>query len=292
MIPQRAILSRLRALWKKGFILTLFSEGNYSQLWSRKMRLGQLLMWIVLYHLLIISIIVTAVVFTPLHIWLSGGDVVDKAEVLELEKKLADIHRQLVQHEQYIEGLKKRWTHQAESAQEVLKKQVPVLPQKRGIAARSKADSLLRQEMEAQLTSQKPRAIPVAVETRSHPVVHFTPPIRGKISAPFMVERDHFGIDIIAPKNTPVLATLPGHVIVADWTATTGYTIGIQHDNNIVSFYKHNSRLLKEIGDFVQAGEAIAIIGNSGILTSGPHLHFELWIDGAPVNPQHYMNFQ
>ncbi len=288
----RDILPRIRSLWRKGFILTLFSEGNYSQLWSRKLRVGQLFLWLVLYHLLFIGIIVTAVVFTPLHIWLSGGDVVDKTVVLDLEKKLADIHRQLVQHEQYIEGLKKRWMHRAESPQEVLKRQVPVLPQKRGIAARSKHDSLLRQEMEALLTAQKPKAMPVAVGTRRHPVVHFTPPIRGKISAPFMVEKDHFGIDIIAPKNTPVLATLPGHVIVADWTATTGYTIGIQHDNNIVSFYKHNSRLLKEIGDFVQAGEAIAIIGNSGILTSGPHLHFELWIDGTPVNPQHYMNFQ
>jgi len=288
----RDIPHRIRALWQKGLIISLFSEGNYSQVWSGKLRVGQLLVWFLVYHLVIIGMLMTVVLYTPLHIWLSGGDVVDKAEVLALEKKLADIHRQLVQHEQYIEGLTRRWSHRAESAQEVFKRQVPALPQKRGIAARSRADSLLRQEMEALLTAQRPKAMPVANETRRPPLVHFTPPIRGKISAPFMVEKDHFGIDIIAPKNTPVLATLPGHVIVADWTATTGYTIGIQHDNNIVSFYKHNSRLLKEIGDFVQAGEAIAIIGNSGILTSGPHLHFELWIDGAPVNPQHYMNFQ
>jgi murein DD-endopeptidase MepM/ murein hydrolase activator NlpD len=107
----------------------------------------------------------------------------------------------------------------------------------------------------------------------------------------FDVEKEHFGIDIVAQEKAPVVATLDGTVFFAGWTMETGYVIGIQHSNNIVSFYKHNSVILKKIGNFVKAGEPIAIIGNSGELTSGPHLHFELWKDGIPVNPEDYLIF-
>ena len=104
--------------------------------------------------------------------------------------------------------------------------------------------------------------------------------------------KKHFGIDILAPKNTPVKAVLDGYVFMSDWTLETGYTLGIQHDNNVVSFYKHNSALLKKIGEFVSAGEALAIIGNSGTLSNGPHLHFELWHNGKPVDPASYVIFE
>ena len=82
-----------------------------------------------------------------------------------------------------------------------------------------------------------------------------------------------------------------GHVITADWTLETGYTIGIQHNNDMVSFYKHNATLLKRTGAFVRAGEAVAIIGNTGKMSSGPHLHFELWLQGKPVDPTNYIDF-
>ena len=84
---------------------------------------------------------------------------------------------------------------------------------------------------------------------------------------------------------------MDGYVISSDWTLESGNTVAIQHANNIVSFYKHNSSILKKAGSFVQAGEAIAIIGNSGTLSDGPHLHFELWYNGHPVNPAEFINF-
>lgn len=121
--------------------------------------------------------------------------------------------------------------------------------------------------------------------------IHFSPPVKGYISQEYNPAKKHFGTDITAPKNTPVKTVLGGHVILADWTLNTGNVIGIQHNGDLVSFYKHNSQLLKKVGTFVKAGETIAIIGNTGELSDGPHLHFELWHNGQPVNPTSYINF-
>ena len=116
-------------------------------------------------------------------------------------------------------------------------------------------------------------------------------PVTGTMSLTFSLEKKHYGVDITAPKNTPIKAVSDGFVILCDWTLETGNTIAIQHANNVVSFYKHNSSLLQKVGDKVKTGEAIAIIGNTGEQTSGPHLHFELWKDGKAVNPQEYIRF-
>lgn len=119
----------------------------------------------------------------------------------------------------------------------------------------------------------------------------FVTPVKGIVSDTFAPIRKHYGTDIVAPKGSVIKATQNGTVIVATWAADTGHMIGIQHANNVISFYKHNSALLKRMGDQVNAGEAIAIIGNSGEQTDGPHLHFELWYHGLPVNAQKYINF-
>lgn len=116
-------------------------------------------------------------------------------------------------------------------------------------------------------------------------------PVSGLVSSEFDPTIKHFGVDILAPAKTPILAMMDGIVFSSGWDLETGYSIGIQHSDNILSFYKHNSLLLKEKGTFVRAGEAVAIIGNTGTLSSGPHLHFELWHNGQPINPQDIINF-
>ena len=117
------------------------------------------------------------------------------------------------------------------------------------------------------------------------------PPVKGYITQKYEPNKDHYGIDIVAKDKESVKSALDGTVIMADWTSETGYVIAVQHQYNLVSFYKHNSVLLKKVGNFVKAGDAIAIIGNSGEMSSGPHLHFELWKDGVPINPELYMVF-
>ena len=119
----------------------------------------------------------------------------------------------------------------------------------------------------------------------------FFRPTRGMVSSVFDANKRHFGIDIAASPNESVLATLDGTVIMATYTADTGYVIQVQHNQNLVSVYKHCGSLLKKEGDVVKAGEAIALVGNTGEKTTGPHLHFEIWNRGRALDPSKYIVF-
>lgn len=119
----------------------------------------------------------------------------------------------------------------------------------------------------------------------------FFRPTRGMVSSSFDANRKHFGIDIAATPNESVLATLDGTVILATYTADTGYVIQVQHNQNLVTVYKHCGSLLKKVGDTVKAGEAIALVGNTGEKTTGPHLHFEIWNKGRALDPSKYIVF-
>ena len=122
--------------------------------------------------------------------------------------------------------------------------------------------------------------------------LHFFPPVKGIVSGKFDPHMKHYGTDIVTKPKSPVDAALDGTVIFTGWTMETGFVIEVQHSNNIVSVYKHNAALLKEIGDMVRTGEAIAIVGDSGELyTSGPHLHFEIWYKGSPLDPEKHIIF-
>jgi len=122
--------------------------------------------------------------------------------------------------------------------------------------------------------------------------LHFFTPVKGIVSGKFDPSSKHFGTDIVAKPNSSVGVILDGTVIFTGWTMETGYVIEVQHSNNIVSVYKHNASLLKETGDLVRTGEAIAVVGDSGELyTSGPHLHFEIWYKGSPLDPEKHIIF-
>ncbi|MGX1928062.1 M23 family metallopeptidase [Flagellimonas sp. 2504JD4-2] len=117
-------------------------------------------------------------------------------------------------------------------------------------------------------------------------------PVNGTLSQRYDPENKHYAVDVVAPKDTPVKSIADGIVLFSEWTAETGYVIIIEHqDNNLTSVYKHNGSLSKAQGDLVKAGEIVASIGNTGELTTGPHLHFELWRKGKPVNPLNYIDF-
>ncbi len=121
--------------------------------------------------------------------------------------------------------------------------------------------------------------------------VHFFTPVHGMVSNKFKSTADHNGVDLVSSTNSLILSTLDGTILFAGWTLETGYVMYIQHENNLISVYKHNAELLKKEGDKVKAGEAIAIIGNSGEYSTGPHLHFELWYNGVPLDPEQYIDF-
>lgn len=159
---------------------------------------------------------------------------------------------------------------------------------------KSSNDSVLRAEFENQsmynlyLNEQGPLSESNESSIRSF---SFFTPLQGIITSSFSLIDNHYGIDLVTSHNEAVKATLEGTVVFSGWTLETGYIIGLQHSRNFVSVYKHNSVLLKKEGDHVLAGEPIAISGQSGELTTGPHLHFELWENGTPVNPEEYIIF-
>lgn len=136
-------------------------------------------------------------------------------------------------------------------------------------------------------------ASPPAVN--GYQVMNLITPLAGTISSTFEPtnpREKHFGVDIVANRDALISAVANGFVIFSEYSNQTGYVIGISHGNGLVSFYKHNSRVFKKAGSYVFAGEAIAVIGNSGENTTGPHLHFELWLNGKPVNPEDYIAFR
>jgi murein DD-endopeptidase MepM/ murein hydrolase activator NlpD len=153
----------------------------------------------------------------------------------------------------------------------------------------TEADSALRQKLSAQDRYQ----LALEDEKRSTKTGFLLfKPVSGSVSNEFNAKEGHFGVDLVAPKEDPVKAVLDGTVILSSFTADGGNVLQIQHSNNMISVYKHNSVLLKKEGDQVKAGESIAFIGNSGDHSNGPHLHFELWLNGIPVNPKDYLRLE
>ncbi|MFT7066742.1 MAG: murein DD-endopeptidase MepM/ murein hydrolase activator NlpD [Sediminicola sp.] len=118
------------------------------------------------------------------------------------------------------------------------------------------------------------------------------PPVGGTITQEYNPQKKHYAVDVVAVTNTPVKAVADGMVIFSEWTADTGYVIILEHKDGLLSVYKHNGSLNKQQGDMVRAGEVIASVGNTGELTTGPHLHFELWNNGGPANPLDYIDFK
>ena len=150
----------------------------------------------------------------------------------------------------------------------------------------SKEDSLLREQVEQE---DKYNVIDAAVDRTDFKLF---PPVKGQISEAYNAEENHFAVDLVTAKNTPVKATAEGTVVFSEWTAETGYVIIIEHRYGLISVYKHNSSLAKEQGELVKKGEVIGMVGSTGELSTGPHLHFELWSNGRPVNPTDFLEFE
>ena len=117
-------------------------------------------------------------------------------------------------------------------------------------------------------------------------------PVLGEVTQKFNYKENHFAIDIAVDTGTPIKAISDGRVVLSEWTMETGHVIIIDHGDMLLSVYKHNSSLVKKQNELVAAGEVIALSGNQGTLTTGPHLHFELWKNGAPINPGQFFNFK
>ena len=147
-------------------------------------------------------------------------------------------------------------------------------------------------EFRAAIEERERFNLSLGMKEQNHDYYHFFPPVEGIVTQSFDEKKRHYGTDIVAKANAKVAAVLDGVVIFTDWTVKTGYVIQVQHTNDLISVYKHNSILLKIQGDYVRAGEVLGVVGISGEESSGPHLHFELWRAGNPLNPENFIKFK
>lgn len=285
---------------KDPYRLVLLREDTLEEVGSY--RLSFLNIYIAASTILVLLAVIVAclIIFTPIKRMIPGyGEVTESMEYVTLYNRVQKLETMIKAQRTYTDHFKKLLTNHVDSTtdsgsfpdQGVSASQTMQHPDDFTFAFENDHEDPIPAEMGS---TSIPDTVMVVNRLQSPNLVEymfFVSPLKGTISAGFNGERGHYGTDILAPKNTPIKAIMDGHVITSDWTLETGNTIGIQHASNIVSFYKHNSINLKKLGSFVEAGEAVAIIGNTGSISSGPHLHFELWIDGKPADPTRFIDF-
>jgi len=225
------------------------------------------------------------IAYTPLSEYVPGKSSIEVQKgLIELNIKSDSLEAILLNRSVYLENINKIINGEElvtpENSAEITNTQIPISFEK------SEEDSLFRVQVETEDKS----SIYKKDNTNNNHLMFFTP-LSGLISDGYNNKTKHFGIDLVAKEKSRISSVLEGTVVISHWAYETGYVIGVQHKDDYLSFYKHNSVLLKSVGDYVNAGDHIAIIGNSGELSSGPHLHFELWHKGVPVNPENYISF-
>jgi murein DD-endopeptidase MepM/ murein hydrolase activator NlpD len=239
--------------------------------------------------ILLITAVIVLIAFTPLREFIPGyPDGNMRRNIINNVYKLDSLEKEIEMRDRYFASLNQIIRGGVPESYE--NTQDTTLRYDDIVFDRSEHDSILRQQIE-QEEIYNLSVLANSSNKTDFSSIHFYPPVKGLVTNSFNPNINHFGTDIVAASNKVVVAVLDGVITMANWTLETGYVIQIQHENNIISIYKHNSELLKKVGNHVTAGEAIAIIGNSGELTSGPHLHFELWHNGTPLDPEDYIAF-
>lgn len=276
---------------KNKFRLVVMNDDSFEVKFSMILSPLNVFTWGGIILILIVVIVASVIAFTPLREFIPGYADINTRRIAAYTALKTDSMAQAMKlKDQYLNNIKM-----------IMRGESPQNPDSLGQGETteninqikyqvSKEDSQLRATIEKEdqynLTFDN-----TASNTPDISNFHFFTPLQGLVSSEFDLKTNHFGVDIIAPKNEVIKATLDGTVIIANWTSETGHVIQIQHKNNLISVYKHNSVLLKKVGDNVKAGDGIAIIGESGELSTGPHLHFELWYNGKPINPQEFILF-
>lgn len=279
---KRKLLSKYR--------LIFMDEDTFEERGS--IRLSRLNVFVVssVFALFMISATTLLISYTPLKEYILGfSEVKLKQKTLELNFKVDSLENEIMKSNLYITSVKKVLT--GDIHPEMLNKDSILKNAKIDVAEvnlnPSKQDSLLRQDV----AEEERYNVFEKAEYRKGGFLLF-PPLVGTVSNDYSPENRHYGIDIVAPLGSAVKSVADGTVIFADWTLGAGYVIIIEHKDNLISVYKHNSSLTKREGNQIKSGEVIATVGNTGELTTGPHLHFELWNNEYPVNPKNYIEFK
>lgn len=283
--PKRKLIERLRNRYR----LVVMNDDTFEERVSVRLTPLRILVIVSLVTIIMTTLVVSLVAFTPIREYIPGyADLGTQTKMLELNFKTDSLQKSMDARQQYMDNLLKILSGK-DSAEHPANPRDSTKKYNNLNFKPSKEDSALRQAVE----SMDEYALSFDVRRKGGIAgFFFFVPVKGTVTNAFNAAEEHYGVDITAQdENEPVRSTLDGTIISASWTTGDGYVIAVQHSNNMISIYKHNAALLKKTGDYVKAGDPIAIVGSSGEQITGPHLHFELWYNGAPIDPQEYMVF-
>ena len=269
--------------------VVISSEDTFEEKFSFKANKINVFIIMLVYSIILISFTISIVFFTQLREMVPGyssTDLLNRA--IYLTKKIDSLEQQIALNNKFYKSIEDVLSGNIDEfvPRDELSVDSSLTNSDFVTVSPNSQDSILRKYVENEdkfnLTNNE-----LVIENKM-----FFSPIKGEITQSFNFNENHFAIDIAADIGTPVKSVLDGKIIFAEWSLQTGYVVVIDHGENIISVYKHNSKILKEQNDFVQAGEVIAYSGNQGNLSTGPHLHFELWKNGTPIDPEPLLNFK
>lgn len=273
----------------KRYRLALIVDSTHQQIWQTVFTKTGLISIITAGTVIFIAVIFSIIAFTPVRTVIPGyPDALTKRTAIRNAIKIDSLEREIAIWDIYTENLQNILTGgepaNIDSIVSAARAENTEIPDYKDY---SKEDSLLR----AEISREERFEVGAGKEIKGIEGKSFYPPLKGIITEKYNPGIGHPFIDIAATQGATVYAVLDGTVIGSGWSDETGYTLQIQHSDNMVSVYKHNEKLLKQTGDKVKAGTPVAIAGNTGSLSTAPHLHFELWYEGEAVNPEKYINF-
>lgn len=298
--------SKLKADMRRKHRFVVMDSETFREKWSFQLTGINLFVTVGVAAIVLVVLTSLLIAFTSLREFIPGymrSDIMEQA--YENTRMLDSLEHVLQQQEAQLQNIKMviggeqmptedQYRHKTDSSAKA----------KPGEYTHSKADSLLRDEVEnADQYQVKPSKInklatgqnsvssAADAATRTTTQLPFFTPLQGKVLRSFSEKDKHLGTDVAGVENSVVKSIYSGTVLLANYTPESGYIVVIQHPNNYISVYKHCGSLLKRAGDAVRAGEPVAFLGSTGATKGDPHLHFELWYNGKPINPQSYVNF-
>ena len=272
---------------KDQYRLIIYNDSTFQSVWSMKLTRLKVFTVTSLLSAIIVILVILLIATTGLREYIPGYPKAEYRQILvENALKADSLENELRKRDRFFEGI------QAIVSGEVPRDNVVIDTSVEMSSVEFKEfnhDSVFRDKLLAEQTSlslgnSNPGKLSISQ-------IHFFVPVKGVVTNHFDSATDHFGVDLVSGPNSQICAVLDGTVVFSGWTLEAGYVIQIQHQSDLISVYKHNSELLKFQGDRVKAGEAIAVIGNTGEYSTGPHLHLELWHSGTALDPEQYIDF-
>ena len=279
-----------KSFWKRiqfKYKLSFFNESTLEEVWSFRLSQLSVFIYVFIFASILITLTSVIIILTPIRNYLPGYlDVEVRKEILQNALRADSLEQKINLQSRYLENLADILSGNINIDSIQSFDSTSYILSDYNIPRSDNESTFIKRfedEEKYNLTALNPN--PPQTE------IFFYRPLNGIISSVFDADKQHFGIDLTSALRENVIATLDGTVIYTGFDPRYGNVITLQHKNDLISIYKHNEILLKEIGEKVVAGEAIAIVGNTGELSTGPHLHFELWHKGVPVNPEDYIAF-